>query len=163
MDAAALAEALAVSTSLDPGLEREELAPYLEMHNEAKQEGDEAPLERARRRIHKVIDEELTKLRTAGVTDAELGRAKTSILTSSTFEVEHSSSRANRLNSYNHHVGDPSWLQKDLARTTSATTEGIANVARSWLKEKDRVVVLVTPKKDAPLAGKVVKVTRGGQ
>ena len=109
----------------------------------------------------KVIDEELAKLRTNGVDGAELSRAKTSILASSVFEIERSSARANRLNSYNHYVGDPSWLEKDMARTTTATPESVANVARTWLKEKDRVVTLVTAKKDAPMAGKVVNVKRG--
>lgn len=109
----------------------------------------------------KVIDEELTKLRANGIDDAELSRAKTSILASNVFEIERSSARANRLNSYNHYVGDPSWLEKDVARTTAATTSSVANVARTWLKEKDRVVTLVTAKKDAPIAGKVVNVKRG--
>lgn len=111
----------------------------------------------------KVIDEELGKLHSGGVEEAELARAKTSILADSVFEIERSSARANRLNSYNHYVGDPSWLQKDMARTTSATTASVANVARTWLKQKDRVVTLVTPKKDAPMAGKVVNVKRGAQ
>ena len=109
----------------------------------------------------KVIDEELAKLRTNGIDGGELSRAKTSILASSVFEIERSSARANRLNSYNHYVGDPSWLEKDMARTTTATPESVANVARTWLKEKDRVVTLVTAKKDAPIAGKVVNVKRG--
>jgi zinc protease len=109
----------------------------------------------------KVIDEELGKLRSGGVTDGELGRAKTSILADSVFEIERSSARANRINSYNHYVGDPSWLEKDMARTTNATPESVANVARTWLKEKDRVVTLVSVKKDAPMAGKVVSVKRG--
>ncbi|MBX3262493.1 MAG: insulinase family protein [Labilithrix sp.] len=111
----------------------------------------------------KVIDEELGKLRSGGVDDAELARAKTSILADSVFDVERSSARANRLNSYNHYVGDPSWLQKDMARTTTATKESVAGVARGWLKEKDRVVTLVTVKKDAPVAGKIVNVVRGGK
>ncbi|MBX3204769.1 MAG: insulinase family protein [Labilithrix sp.] len=111
----------------------------------------------------KVIDEELVKLRTGGVEDAELSRAKTSILSDSVFDIERSSARANRLNSYNHYVGDPSWLQKDIARTTTATKESVANVGRTWLKEKERVVTLVTAKKDAPMAGTIVNVVRGGK
>jgi predicted Zn-dependent peptidase len=111
----------------------------------------------------KVIDEELAKLRTSGVTDAELARAKTTILADNVFDVERSSSRANRINSYNHYVGDPGYLAKDMARTTNATAASVNEAARTWLKDKDRVVALVTPKKDAPIAGKVVSVKRGGQ
>ena len=110
-----------------------------------------------------MIDEELGKLRTGGITDGELARAKTSILADSVFEIERSSARANRLNSYNHYVGDPSYLSKDMARTTTATTESVASVARTWLKEKDRVVTLVAAKKEAPMAGKVVNVKRGAK
>ncbi|HVH42691.1 MAG TPA: pitrilysin family protein [Labilithrix sp.] len=108
----------------------------------------------------KVIDEELAKLHTGGVTDAELARAKTSILADGVFEIERSSARANRINSYNHYVGDPGYLAKDMARTTNATPTSVAGAARAWLKEKDRVVTLVATKKDAPIAGKVVNVTR---
>ncbi len=110
----------------------------------------------------KVIDEELAKVRTGGVTDAELARAKTTILADNVFEIERSAARANRLNNYNHYVGDPSYLAKDMERTTTATTESVANAARQWLKEKDRVVTLVRDKKDAPMAGKVVNVKREG-
>lgn len=111
----------------------------------------------------KVIDEELEKLRAGGVDDAELGRAKTSVIAGSVFEIERSSARANRLNSYNHYVGDPNWLSQDMARTTTATKESVANVARTWLKDKERVVTLVAAKKNAPIAGKVLNVTRGAQ
>jgi hypothetical protein len=61
MAAATEAERLAVSTSLDPAMERDELAPYVEMHNEARDNGDTAKLERAKRRIHKALDEELKR------------------------------------------------------------------------------------------------------
>lgn len=111
----------------------------------------------------KVIDEELDKLRKAGVDASELGRAKTTIVADNLFELERSSARANRLNNYNHYVGDPNWLSKDLARTTEATPDGVAAAARGWLKEHDRVVTVVTPKADAPLAGRVVGVKRGGK
>lgn len=111
----------------------------------------------------KVIDEELTKLRSTGVAAPELARAKTSILAAGTFEIEHGSARANRLNLYNHYVGDPNWLQKDMARTSSATPESVGKAIQTWLREKDRVVTVVTPKKDAPIAGKIVKVQRGAR
>ena len=61
MAAAANAERLAVSTSLDPAFEREELVPYVEMFNEARRAGDPARLERATRRIRKLLDEELRR------------------------------------------------------------------------------------------------------
>ena len=111
----------------------------------------------------KVIDEELAKLRSAGITDAELSRAQTSIVADTLFDLERSSSRANRLNTYVHYVGDPNFLAKDVARTTTATTTSAADAARTWLKEKDRVVTIVTPNKQAPIAGKITRTTRGAK
>ncbi len=109
----------------------------------------------------KVIDEELAKLRTGGVTDGELSRARTSIVADTLFDLERSSSRANRLNTYAHYVGDPNYLAKDVARTTTATPASVTDAARSWLKEKDRVVTIVTPKADAPISGRIAKKTGG--
>jgi predicted Zn-dependent peptidase len=111
----------------------------------------------------KVIDEELARLRAGGVTEPELLRARTSIAADTLFDLERSSSRANRLNTYAHYVGDPNYLAKDLERTERATTRSVADAARAWLKEKERVVTLVTPTKDAPLAGRLDKTTRGGK
>ena len=110
----------------------------------------------------KVIDEELAKLRAGGVTNEELARAKTSILADNVFDLERSSSRANRLNTYNHYVGDPNYLAKDLARTTNATKESVSDAAKQYLVERDRVVTVVTPKKEAPLAGKLVATKKAG-
>jgi zinc protease len=111
----------------------------------------------------KVLDEELAKLRTGGVTEPELARARTSIVANTMFDLERSSSRADRLNRYAHAVGDPNYLAKDVARTTTATPASAAEAARTWLKEKDRVVTIVTPKSDAPIAGRIAKKTGGRQ
>jgi predicted Zn-dependent peptidase len=111
----------------------------------------------------KVIDEELVKLRASGITDGELSRARTSIVADTLFDLERSSSRANRLNTYAHYVGDPNFLARDVARTTTATAASVSGASREWLKEKDRVVTIVVPKKEAPVAGRILRVTRGGQ
>lgn len=111
----------------------------------------------------KIIDEELAKIRASGPTAAEVGRAKTGIVAKRVFEMERSSARANRINDYNHYLGDPSAFQKDLARTTSASRESVARAARGWLHESDRVVTLVTPREGAPVAGRITNVRKGGE
>lgn len=111
----------------------------------------------------KVIDEELANLRKSGVEEGELGRAKTSIVADSVFDLEKSSSRANRLNTYDYYAHDPNYLGQDVARTTNAAAAGVNDAIRNSLKEKDRVVTLVTPKKDAPVAGRIVRTVRGGK
>ncbi|MBX3232780.1 MAG: insulinase family protein [Labilithrix sp.] len=111
----------------------------------------------------KAIDEELAKLRAGGVKDDELARAKTAIVSENVFDLERSSSRANQLNSYNHYLGDPNYLTQDIERINRATPQTVADAARTHLKEKDRVVTVVTPKKDAPTPGRVVTIKRGGK
>jgi hypothetical protein len=39
----------------------------------------------------------------------------------------------------------------------------VAEAAKTWLKEKDRVVTIVTPNKEAPISGRMIKTTRGAQ
>lgn len=59
--AAADAERLSVSTSMDPAVEREELAPYVDMYNDARRSGDDKTLTRATQRIHRILSEELRR------------------------------------------------------------------------------------------------------
>lgn len=107
------------------------------------------------------MDAELDRLRTGGVKEDELARAKAAIVADNLFELERSSQRANQLNGYNHFTGDPNWLARDLARTNDATVETVSRAARKWLPEKDRVVTLVSPNRDAPMAGRIVDVKGG--
>jgi zinc protease len=110
----------------------------------------------------KVIDEELDKLRKGGVEASELTRAKTTIESDNIFDLEKSSGRANRINNYNHYTGNPDWFAKDVGRIKNATAESVVAAAKGWIKEKDRVVAVVTPNKAAPIAGRVTNVKRGG-
>ncbi len=59
--AAADAERESVSTNLDPAVERDELAPDIEIYNEARSSGDADRLDLATRRIHKMLTEELLR------------------------------------------------------------------------------------------------------
>lgn len=108
------------------------------------------------------IDDELKKLQTGGVDDAELGRAKTSMLSDMVFALERSSSRGDHLNMYNHYVGDPQFFEKDMARVKDATRAAVRDAAREHLPLERRVVAIVTPKKGAPISGRVTKISRPG-
>lgn len=109
----------------------------------------------------KVIDEELAKVQSGGIRDDEIARAKASIVSDNIFDLERSSARANRLNTYEHYVGNPNYLAEDVARTSGADRGAVEAAARDWLKGSARVVTLVTPKKEAPVAGRVVRLVRG--
>lgn len=101
------------------------------------------------------IDEELDRLRDAGITDVELSRARTGVLAPAAFDLEQVGRRADRINSYAHYAGDADFLPKDIARYEAATTTNVRDAARTWLPADRRVVVIVRPTKGAPLAGRV--------
>jgi predicted Zn-dependent peptidase len=103
------------------------------------------------------IDEELARLRKDGVTDAELARAKTAIVTGRIFEVERGATRANLFNLYDYYVHRPDFFADDLARYRAPTPSTIRDAAVRWLPQHARVVTVVTPTKGAPVGGEVVR------
>jgi len=103
------------------------------------------------------IDAELAKVRDAGITDAELARARAAFLSHHAFGLERVGSRADTINAYAHYAGDPGYLPKDIARYEDATAAGVRDVARSQLPLDRRVVALVRATKGAPLAGRLAR------
>jgi zinc protease len=61
--------------------------------------------------------------------------------------------KADVLNSYNHHLGDPAWLAKDFARMQAVTPAAVQTVFAQQIKTDNRVVVHVTPAPAAADAG----------
>jgi zinc protease len=53
--------------------------------------------------------------------------------------------KADLLNYYNHHTGDPGYLSKDFARMTAVTPQAVQQVFAEQIKADNRVVVHVTP------------------
>jgi predicted Zn-dependent peptidase len=105
--------------------------------------------------LRKAIDEELATLRSGGVRDDELARAKTITVSDIVYELERDSERANRINYYNQTAGDPGFLPKDMARYQTATAKDLTETARRWLPEGKRIVVTVMPVKGAPISGEL--------
>jgi zinc protease len=59
---------------------------------------------------------------------------------------------ADRLNSYNHYLGTPDYLEKDILRYRGVTPATIQTFAKDQLAQNARVVMHVTPGQPAPLA-----------
>jgi len=94
--------------------------------------------------IEKVIHQELEKFRADGPTPQELGRARNTIETSIIRGLETLGGFggvADRLNLYNHYLGDPDYLDEDIARYRNATTASVRAFAQDQLKPSARVVV----------------------
>jgi predicted Zn-dependent peptidase len=102
------------------------------------------------------IDAELAKVKGAGITDAELSRARAVLLSHAAFNLERVGARADTINVYTHYTGDPGYLPKDIARYEDATAAGVRDAARSSLPAEKRVVAFVRATKGAPLAGRLL-------
>ena len=98
--------------------------------------------------IEKAIDEELQKFRAEGPTQAELDRARNTIETGIIRGLETLGGFggvADRLNQYNHYVGDPGYLDEDIARYRNATTASVRAFAQGQFQSTSRAVVYGVP------------------
>lgn len=100
--------------------------------------------------IEKAVDEELAAFRKSGPTAAELERARNGAETEMIEGLERLGGFggvADRLNEYNHYLGNPGYFPQDVNRYQSATTESIRAFAEAQLKPTARVVVYGIPGK----------------
>ncbi len=98
--------------------------------------------------LEKAIDEELTDLQKEGPTEAELEGARNTIESAIIRGLETLGGFggiADRLNLYNHFVGDPGFLTRDLERYHLATTSSLKAVGATRLKRDARVVIHGVP------------------
>jgi zinc protease len=105
----------------------------------------------------KIVDEEVAKLAREAPPEDELARARTMMLSTMIFSMERVGARANELNHYNQHTGDPGYFTKDVERYEKLVPADLQKIAASSLPQKRRVVTIVTPKKGAPRAGRLVR------
>jgi zinc protease len=102
--------------------------------------------------IEKAIEEELAAFRTDGPTPAELERARNGVETGMIEGLERLGGFggvADRLNEYNHYLGNPGYIAEDLGRYQKATIASIRAFAEEQLKPTARVVVYGIPGKPA--------------
>ena len=98
--------------------------------------------------LEAAIDEELGQFRTEGPTAEELEGARNTIETSIIRGLETLGGFggvADRLNLYNHFLGDPGYLSSDLRRYRETSTADLRSVAQKRLTGQSRVVVYGVP------------------
>jgi zinc protease len=98
--------------------------------------------------LEKAIDEELAGIAQSGPSAAEMERARNSIQASIIRGLERLGGFggvADRLNQYNHFLGNPDYLAQDLARYENATAASVQKVAAEKLARNKRVVVYGVP------------------
>jgi zinc protease len=98
--------------------------------------------------LEKVIDEELAAFRKDGPTQAELERARNAIESDIIRRLETLGGFggvADRLNRYNHYLGNPDYLSQDLRRYNDATVATVRSLAEQKLANNERVVIYGIP------------------
>jgi zinc protease len=100
------------------------------------------------RELEKAIDEELDKLRKEPPDAKELERARNTIETTIVQGLETLGGFggvADRLNSYNHYLGTPDYLQSDIQRFRAVTPEAVLAFAKEQLQPSARAIVYGVP------------------
>jgi zinc protease len=98
--------------------------------------------------LEQAIDAQLAKLRTEGPTQEELDRARNKIETGIVRGLETLGGFggiADRLNQYNHFLGNPDFLAQDIGRYRAATPAALRDVAARTLTTSARVLIEGVP------------------
>ena len=105
--------------------------------------------------LEKAIDEELAAFRSKPAEASEIERSRNRIETSIIGGLEvlgGFGGVADRLNSYNHYLGTPDYLEKDVQRYRAVTPASVQAFAKEQLAQTSRVILHVTPGQPAPVA-----------
>jgi zinc protease len=100
--------------------------------------------------LEKSIDAELSRFRTEGPDQNEVDRARNTIETNYIRGLERLGGFggvADRLNQYNHYLGDPGYVERDIQRYRDASPASIKAFAQQSLTNQQRVVVYGLPGK----------------
>jgi predicted Zn-dependent peptidase len=95
--------------------------------------------------IEELIDDELEKLKSEGVTERELQKAKNQLRANQISGRQSVFSKAGSLHHYRLYHGDTAEINTDLERYMAVTVDDIRRVAREFLSAANRTVVIVVP------------------
>jgi len=87
------------------------------------------------------LQAEIDRLRTGGVTEAELAEARTEILAQALRSRQTAMGRGFALGQSIADTGDPDWADRNLAAVAAVTADDVLRVARTWLRDDRRVSI----------------------
>ena len=99
--------------------------------------------------IEQMISEELERVKSDGVTIAEMEKVRTQDRLQQAESMESTMNRARTLGRYAVYFHDPTLINTMLAKYSDVTPDDIRRVARQYLGEAQRTVVLTVPKAEA--------------
>lgn len=95
--------------------------------------------------VERIVNEELNKVRTQDISQTEFDRAFTGIESSFVWGLESLLARAELLQRYNHYLGTPDYIEKDLARYTSSSPGKVRELAAKYLNDDHRIELITMP------------------
>jgi zinc protease len=98
--------------------------------------------------LEEAIDAELSRMRQLDPSQAEVDRARNRMVSGIIRGLETLGGFggvADRLNSYNHFLGDPDYLQQDIARYAAITPQSLRSTAAGMFKPQARAVLYAVP------------------
>jgi zinc protease len=96
-------------------------------------------------RLQTLIDEEIDRVQREGVTEEELQRAQNRARASAVMGRQTVMGRAETLQWHNHFLGDPGAYRTEMERMLAVTADEVRDVARRYLTEANRAVVITRP------------------
>ena len=102
--------------------------------------------------LEKVVLEEVARLAATPPTAEELQRVKASVETGLVGGLETLASRADQLNAYYSYPGEPDHAAEHLAAYRALTPADIQRVARTYLADRNRIVISIVPTGSTGLA-----------
>ena len=95
--------------------------------------------------LEKAIDAEVAAMAAAAPDAREVERARNRFETTTVASLESISGLADRLNLYNHYLGQPDYVQQDFARYEAVTPAAVQTFVRTQLPRTARAVVHAVP------------------
>jgi zinc protease len=97
-------------------------------------------------RLEREVSQEIDRLQTDPVTDAEVARALALIETDFTATLQSASDRADKLSQFATYFGDPGLLNVQLEKYGAVTADRVNAFAREWLTKNNRASLLYVPR-----------------
>jgi zinc protease len=96
-------------------------------------------------RMEQLLDAEIERVRTGGVTADELEKAKNRYRANTVRGRQSTMGRAEALQWHNHFLGDPAAIRTEMERYMAVTQDDIRRVANQYLTAQNRAVLITQP------------------
>jgi len=98
-------------------------------------------------KVESIVQAELSRVLHEPVSEAELQRLKNQVESSFVWSLDEVMSRVERLQAFNHYMGDPNYTDTYLQRIRSMTPAAIQKAAAAWLaKPRAEIITMPAPK-----------------